>query len=238
MKKMKTMKSCCALIGAAGILSATSLYAYDGTVLMAGTDGGNANGGGLFYAETSANGSFDTFCISIPTHFTIPVTYDYDVSSTISANPGFSPSTISYGTAYIYSQFLSGNAAFGGTKVSSTINNVQAAIWYLQGNLSTTSGGAASGVAGVGSFIPGTSTDLSTWYSSIIAATGLSLSTLSANGLGAFGVEAMNLFYTNGTIAQPQLIDVPEASTVIAGALLLLPLGVSALRIVRKNSIV
>jgi hypothetical protein len=48
----------------------------------------------------------------------------------------------------------------------------------------------------------------------------------------------MNLFYTNGTIAQPQLIDVPEASTVIAGALLLLPLGVSALRIVRKNNTV
>ena len=232
------MKTCCALIGAAGILSATSLYAYDGTVYMAYEDGGNAWGGGLFYAETSANGSFDTFCMSIPTHFNLPGTYNYDASSTIAANPGFSPTTVSYGTAYIYSQFLSGNAAFGGTKVASTIDSVQAAIWYLQGNLSTTSGGLASGVAGVGSFIPGTSTDLSGWYASIITATGLGLSTLTANGLGAFGVEAMNLFYSDGTVAQPQLIDVPEASTVIAGALLLLPLGVSALRIVRKNSIV
>lgn len=234
------MKTCCALIGAASIISATSSYGYDGTVYMAYGDGGDANGGGAFFAETTGNGNFDTFCLSIATHFNLPGTYNYNVSSTIDADGG-APNYITYGTAYIYSQFLSGNATFGGgtTKVNSTIDDVQAAIWFLQGDLSSSINGLASNQAGIGKYIPGTSIDLSGEESLIINATGLGLLSLLAPSQGAFNVEAMNLYYQNGgATAQPQLIQVPEASTLIAGALLLLPLGVSALRIVRKNNIV
>jgi hypothetical protein len=56
--------------------------------------------------------------------------------------------------------------------------------------------------------------------------------TIAANG--AYGVEDMTL--NNPGQAQDQLImAVPESTTIIAGALLLLPLGASTFKILRKN---
>ena len=65
----------------------------------------------------------------------------------------------------------------------------------------------------------------------------MTLAELTANGNGLDGVVAMNLYTEpNGTpIAQPQLAQVPETTTVVAGLLLLLPLGASTLRIFRQN---
>jgi hypothetical protein len=56
---------------------------------------------------------------------------------------------------------------------------------------------------------------------------------------GAFGVYALNMY--TGTAddpqwVQPQLVIVPEASTVYAGVLLMVPFGASAFRIIRKKS--
>jgi hypothetical protein len=66
---------------------------------------------------------------------------------------------------------------------------------------------------------------------------------------GAYGVQVLQLYtvdkYGRVTIAQSQLVQcsvphtsVPESSTVVAAALMLLPLGVSALKIVRRKQAV
>jgi hypothetical protein len=221
------MKKLSLMLSLAGILGASNLFA-DMTVDLT-LDGGNANGGGLFKAVTSGNGTFDTFCISVATYFSPGTTYYYQVSPTIAAN-GIPPASsfISYGTAYLYDQFLHGNSHYAGV---ANANAVQAAIWYLQGDL-----GGASGYVD-----PDNNADLQTLASTVLnqlqTDTGESLAALKLNGSGAFGVEAMNLYATQnltGT-SQPQLIEVPEPTTMIAGALLVLPFGASTLRILRKR---
>ncbi len=71
------------------------------------------------------------------------------------------------------------------------------------------------------------------------AALGLTDATIVGNANGAYGVVALNLWDSNGSSTapnkQPMLGIVPEPSTIIAGALLLLPFGVSTVRILRKN---
>ena len=54
---------------------------------------------------------------------------------------------------------------------------------------------------------------------------------------GAYGVFALTLTDANRGYAQPILGMVPEPSTVVAGVLLLLPFGVSTVRILRKDKV-
>src|SRR5664280_2137730 len=216
------MKKLFTLIGVASVLFATNLYAGFVTLTEVG---GNANGGGLFQAETSANGTFDTFCISINTTFSPGTQYSYNLSSTINAY-GIPPASsyIAAGTAYLYKQFSLGNVNYAGV---ANANAVQATIWLFQGDLTVTVDSEDS-------------TDLGTLLNPILTKvesdTGMTLAELQANGNGALQVVAMNL-YTGDTTSmnQPQLyldptvrftpIPVPEPTTMIAGALLLLPFG-------------
>lgn len=233
MKTMKTMKTCFALIGAAGILSSTSVFADLVTLTQTGL--GNANGGGEFKAVTSANGTFSTFCLSIGTLFTPGTQYSYTVNPTINAvttPPNGSP--VAYGTAVLYNDFLN-----GGNHTAMGANGIQAAIWFCEQDLFINTHGTTYGDSNfyVTDTENGGNVDLTSLINYVLDPLHLSQAQLLANGNGAFGVEVMNLKNSNGSPAQPQLIQVPEASTVIAGALLLLPLGVSALRIVRKSRV-
>lgn len=215
------------IAGLTGLLAATSAFASM-TATLNEIGVGNATGGGVFQAVTSNNGTFDTFCMSINTEFTPGELYDYTISPNIVANPapaGYPqnpPTFISYGTAYIYNQFELGNAKYGGDLNSTTVNDVQYTLWYLQGLLN---GYTDPRGYDYSSEVPGILSQLET-------DTGLGLNALLANGNGAFGVEALNL--QDGTL-QPQLVQVPETTTIVAGVLLLLPLGASTLRIFRQN---
>src|ERR1017187_516981 len=227
----KNMRKLSTLIGVAGVLVATNLYASLVTLTEVG---GNANGGGLFQAVTSGNGTFETFCISIITTFSPGTQYNYNLSSTISAN-GIPPisSYIAAGTAYLYKQFSLGNGNYAGV---ANANAVQAAIWYLQGDLSGTVD-PENGNNLVGLLTP--------ILNQVQTDTGLTWAQQALNGNGALQVVAMNLYDGNNNIHQPQLaidpnltfktIPVPEPTTMIAGALLLLPFGASTLRILRKR---
>ena len=64
---------------------------------------------------------------------------------------------------------------------------------------------------------------------------GWSDQTIMGDANGAYGVVALNLTDKQGNYYQSQLGMVPEPSTVVAGALLLLPFGVSTVRILRKS---
>jgi hypothetical protein len=226
------MKKYCMVLSLAGVMAAQSMYAALTATLT--EVAGNANGGGIFQAVTSGNGTFDTFCVSIVTTFSPGTTYDYSLSSTIVANvPPVVPTYIAAGTAYLYNQFRLGNATYAGNLNGNTANEVQATIWYLQGLL--VDNGGIYGTGGMKD--PENNADLSSLINAILPQlmtdSGLSLAQLEANGNGAYGVLAMNLH--DGTIDQPQLAQVPEAATVFAGALLLLPFGASTLRILRRN---
>ena len=101
---------------------------------------------------------------------------------------------------------------------------MQYTIWYLQGLL--------NGYVDPRGY--DYSTEVTAMLSTLETQSGKTLAELQANGDGAFGVEALNL--QDGTL-QPQLIQVPEPTTIIAGALLLLPFGLSTLRTFRKNRV-
>jgi hypothetical protein len=123
----------------------------------------------------------------------------------------------------MYNQFRLGNATYAGNLNGTTANEVQATIWYLQGLLN-------------GMTDPENSADLSSLINAVLPQlefdTGKNLAALEANGNGAYGVVALNLY---DGIDQPQLAQVPEPTTMIAAALLLLPFGASTLRILRRN---
>jgi len=240
------MKKLCAVLSLAGIMAASnSLASLTATLAEVG---GNQDGGGLFQATLKNNNTgpvvdvFDTFCVSIVTTFSPGDVYNVDFSSTIVANvPPTVPTYITYGTAYIYNQFLGGNANYGGGPINgTTLDKVQATIWYLQGLLSDNSG---YNLGAVGSYYDPENLGGGSLQSQIAgvngiltkleADTGKTLMQLEANGNGAFGVVAMNL--TDGT-HQPQLAQIPEATTVLAGTLLLLPFGASTLRILRRKN--
>jgi hypothetical protein len=221
------MKKLYATIGAVGILLAPNLYAsIDGTAIL-NWNPEYPNNGGPFEVVSSANGSFSTFCVSIVTTFSPGSSYYYEISPNIVADiPPTVPTYIPFGSAYLYSQVLNGNT-FNGV----ADGGVQATIWYLQGLLN-------------GMVDPENGADLSSIINPVLAQlesdTGLGLAQLTANGNGAYGVEAMNLYTgdDNGVgtgVSQPQLYQTPEPTTIIAGALMLLPFGASTLRILRKT---
>ena len=169
----------------AGALAAPSLHA---SIVVLTELPGEANNGGPFHAVTTDNGAFNTFCISIATTFSPGTPYYYDVSSTITAN-GVPPAPdyIALGTAYIYNQYLQNNANY--------VNNasaVQSAIWYFQGLL-TQNAGVNSGDP----TDPENNVDLQSDISKIegfMTAAGAGADISGANGKGAFGIEAMNLY--------------------------------------------
>lgn len=217
---MKTKTICCALVGAATLLATSNVFAtiYTGTITV-NADYGNANGGGAYKAVTSSLGTFDTFCLNSGVPFTAGVTYNFQSSdSAVPGGPGniITPDPLSIGTAYLYSQFAHGVAGFFGTPTIA--NDLQAAIWWLEGEA----------LGAKNHFI----TDAETLF-------GWTDAQIQANANGAYGVIALNLWDANGSSTnpnkQPMLAIVPEPSTVIAGALLLLPFGVSTVRILRKN---
>lgn len=241
------MKKLLLVIGLTGGMIIPNLFAaLDGTVKM-NYGPYNGNGGGEFSAQTSPSvgsvnlGNFLTFCVEDNEYFSPGSTYSYIINSGAVAggisgqdatdpNTGLSMDNISIGTAWLYSQFRLGNIAVNTTTAA---ENLQVAIWYLEGETSSLTSGAT------------------TLLSQAETGTGKSdYAGLEEDSGGAYGVVVMNLYSTSpvvtgaqavnigGTtyyVAQDQLAVVPEAATIIAGMLLFLPLGASTLRILRRN---
>jgi hypothetical protein len=213
-QKMKTIKTCLALLGIAALLAAPSLFAsvsyngtYSGTITL-----GNGYGS-VINANASGLGVFETFCLNKGI-LANAGPYNYVSSDSVVPDTGLtpnSPNPIVLGTAWLYSQFRSGGLAGYTYGNAGSANDLQAAIWYFQGN------------AGYG-------------INSFVTAAQAALNNLGLTAAGGeYGVFALTLTDNQRNYAQPVLGMVPEPSTVIAGALLLLPFGVSTLRILRKS---
>ena len=181
--------------------------------------------------------SFQTFCIGSQVDYYPGSTYNYQISGTVQPTSGVgSPGYVTWGTAYLYNQFLAGVLGIGGNGSMVAADNaendgLQLAIWELQQQ-------SLSGIK-----FGQNSTDVNNWANEFLAdaLTAAANAGVSdgSNANGAFGIYALNMYSGSSSdpdYAQPELVKVPvpEASTVYAGALLLVPLGLGILRRARR----
>ncbi len=236
-------KNCCALVGAS-VFIVPSLFAQIVTTGVIGNGSltinapnynsiGDQAGPYVIQNLTPANGvtpatTFLTFCIGSQVDYYPGSTYNYQISTVVQPLSGVgSPGYVTWGTAYLYSQFLAG--AIGGNL---TVDDaLQAAIWELQNQPLT-------GITFSG---PLNTTDVNQFKTDAQNAATTAGVTDGSNANGAFGVYALNM-YSGDTYVQPQLVEipttpVPEANTVFAGAfagaLLLVSFGRSTLNKMR-----
>ncbi|HEY1661874.1 MAG TPA: hypothetical protein VGI03_05600 [Verrucomicrobiae bacterium] len=237
------LKICCALMGASLFITPSVFAQIIGTgslKITAPNYAPDQAGPYLVQIATSAgvtpgSTSFQTFCIGSQVDYSPGSTYSYQISNTVLPASVGSPGYVTWGTAYLYSQFLAGALGVGGTSsttvatgtIDQTINDaLQVAIWELQGqSLSGITYGAPLNTADVNQFL----TDAAN------AASAANVSNDENEANGAFGIYALNMS-SGSTPAQPELVQVavPEASTILAGALMILPLGIGAFRALRK----
>jgi hypothetical protein len=240
--KMKS-KTCCGFIGAVLLLTSPSLLAsIIGTgSLYISAPGYPPDQAGPYAISslTSSSGSnpgssFETFCLGTQVDYTPNSTYDYLISDTVQPASGVGlPGYVTWGTAWLYSQYRAG--ALGDGAVNNPEDDaLQEAIWVLQGQ-------SLSGIT----FSPN-QTDYTAFLNDVTNAAALAHVSVTSDANGDFGVYALDMFTLSGSTTnyvQPELCEVPvgqggtvpEPSTVLAGALLLLPCGVSVIRILRKS---
>jgi hypothetical protein len=261
MRIMK-LKACCALIGAS-LFTTPALFAQIVTTGNIGTGSllitapnysthGDQAGPYLIQNLTVATGvnpasTFQTFCIGSQVNFYPGSTYNYQISDTVQPASGVgSPGYVTWGTAYLYSQFLTGALGFGGntttpasTSAALQLNDaLQVAIWTLQGQ-------SLSGIAFSGSV---NTSDVNAFLADALNAASTAGVSDGSDANGAFGIYALNM-YSGDTYAQPELVQVPgtrlpptpvpEPGTVFAGAfaglMLLAPIGRNMLGKMRKQ---
>jgi len=238
------MKKLCSLIGAAGVLIAPNLYAsFDGTIGLTGGPLQVGNGGAFNATTTPVGGApnlgnFLTFCIEFNEHINLPGgPYNYEINSgavaggtggatTTDPNTGLPMDNISIGTAWLYSQFRAGAL---GVPTATLAGNLQNAIWFLEDESSGVNNALVTSMENALGYATGTPAQKAAADAAV---------KLDSNG--AYGVVALNLY--TGTedaahLAQDQLAIVPEASTLFAGALLLLPFAAGTLRSLRKSRV-
>lgn len=215
MKIQTIIKQLCAVVGAASLLAAGSAFAtvsYNGT--YTGTLTLNLAYGDAIGVQSSGLGNFTSFCLNSTVYANGGQTYNYTSSDAVTPANSGGPADVTLGTAWLYSEFNSGGLASYGYVYgdAASADQLQQAIWYLQGSPNGVDNAFvldAQNAVGAGN-------------------------ATNASG-GAYGVFALTLTDANGGYAQPILGMVPEPSTIVAGALLLLPFGVSTVRILRKD---
>ncbi len=160
--------------------------------------------GGVFYAATSDNGSFKTFCIEMSETFSPGVTYNYTISS--NAMMGQNPpdgDPVSIGTAYLYRGFLDGTLSTP-VDTAARAGALQATIWWLEGEAADPGAGNA--------------------FRQMVIAQFVNAASAMADANGAYGIYAMNLTDAGGGLHQDMLVAVPEP-----GILILLGIAMSAI---------
>jgi hypothetical protein len=188
------------LLIAAVALAVTSVQATPTVTLTWAPN--HSTDAGEFIMTPNSGPTFDTFCVELSQYVTIGNTYTYVVSP--ESDGGIhGPAPVALGTAWLYENFLN-NTLSGFTGTFGNQTDLQNAIWYFQGELSSLSGDPYVALAD--------------------AAVGGNTAAL-ANGNGAYGIDIWNLYNPDGSEAQSQLGSVPEHGTMLVSLAMLLPLG-------------
>lgn len=224
------MKKICIAVVLAGVLYVPSLRAaFDGTIgvetspLRSGTGGPFkitilSSASSALNKAISLGNPFISFCVEQSETINLLGNQGYQVNVNTAAvtggNGGGNPDPISRATAWLYSQFRAGTLAANAGWVNNTAGNadLQQAIWYLENEQSTGNNYLVQAAA------------LATG-----SANGAAARLVNANG--AFNVGVLNVNTADGLLKlQDQLVLVPEPSTYLAGALLLIPVLVQIRR--------
>jgi hypothetical protein len=162
-----------------------------------------------YSAATADATSFETFCVETMEDFNPGGTYNVDISQGIKFNNGqfSSPDggALTLGAAWLYSQFAAGT--LGGYDYSNdggrqqSAGNLQNALWYLEGEISTPTDTLINSGA-----------DGTAFYNEALTAVGANINNASD---GAYGVVVLNMYApnqdgTDGAPAQDQLMVVPD----------------------------
>ncbi len=230
---------------AVGVLSATSSLA---SITIKSTpnraSSGPGAGGGEFIAviaptdytqyyyngagnnDAVYSGGFATFCLEKNELVGFNTPYTASISMAAMAGGGGAVNgkdVISKGTAWLYSQFAAGilddynyNYNTSGRRASAGL--LQEAFWYLEHEI----------------YLWSSQINANPFLDAVEDLFG-SLTNAKKDSQGEYWVRVLNIYDRHGNRIQDQLIVVPEASTIIAGALLLLPFGASTLRILRNK---
>jgi len=177
-----------------------------------------------YSTSTSGAGEFETFAAETHAKIHRGKEYEYSISDSDSSGRH-----LTVGTAYLYSQFAQGILSDYDYQNKSDrkkdAKTLQKAIWYLQD-------GQTRGKT--------PTVENNVFYAATIELFGDD-ATSSTDADTDYGVSIVNLANKHGKSIQNQLIFnssvpscVPETSTWVAGCLMLLPLGLSIIRIRRK----
>jgi hypothetical protein len=228
------LTACACLLGARPNASANTLVLdigprHSGVGGEFNAASGTLNPAALGYAsQTMANMGngmgFSTFCLEYNEHFTPGGTYNYSISNAAilggvgGAVNGQDP--LSLGTAWLYLNFAQGTlGGYNYTTISSgdaSAGYLQNTIWWLEGEI---------GSAGMGN----------PFAAAILAQFGSAAAAMADNN-GFFGVGVLNLSYLDGTLAQDQLILVPNQNVPDGGTtVILLGLGTLSLIVFQRQ---
>jgi len=138
-------------------------------------NGGNPDNLGAGYSASALLGSgFESFCIQYGEHISFGGTYEYAIGTAAKGPTG--TDEVSVGTAWLYSQFATGTLAgynyTPGAGRAASAGDLQNAIWYLEGEISS---------IGSNAFITAATTHFG------------GLANAEQDALGSYGVYALNL---------------------------------------------
>jgi hypothetical protein len=203
----KLMFTTCVVLG---LLIMVAAEAPADTIVV--TQGPLSSGnGGVFYAATSANGSFLTFCLETGEYFSPGQTYNYTISSAAILGGTSSSDPISIGTAYLYRGFVDGTIVIDTAAKAGALQNT---IWWLEGE------GAEPADTNI--------------YKQLVE--NLFLNPAADASVGAYGIYVMNLTgpVPATTLAQDMLVAVPEPGILILLGIAMSAIGAASWRIRKR----
>ena len=195
---------------------------------------------------------FQTFCVEMSTSFQPGQTYSSTIGNSIVSSSGSTPLTV--GVAWLYMEFATGGLATAGntyglgsadydyttgTGRETSADELQDAIWYLQNEVNSSDVNITQNNLYKFNLSNPTSDPFLQLVEDKFGSKYDESDAVYGNN---FGVQVLNLYTTNSdcqtVYAQDQLIycPVPEPANFAAAAMLLLPLGLTALRTFRKKS--
>ncbi len=193
-------------------------YYGDGGEFTAAGTALNANYSASALAAGSGGVGFQTFCLERDEYVTLPGWYDYTIGNAAvdGGVGGPSPDPLSWGTAWLYSQFAAGSLGgynYGAGR-STSARYLQEAIWWLEHELASYTAGNVFVAAAIAQF-------------------GTAAAARADATAGAYNVYALNLTSNRGQTLNQSMLVIRVADGGLT--VLMLGVGVMGCAIIRRK---